>query len=215
MLNRRMQILSELFKQLPGIGPRQAKRFVYHFLRSEPAYTKQVLRALENLVAEVRQCSSCYRFFELADGSSAEVCQLCLNGSREDTTLLVIEKDIDLEAIEKTGLYHGRYFVLGGLLPLAGKTGGQIRSRELLAKIRQEAATGQLHEVIFALSANLEGDVTYDYLREQISPLAEKYHFQISLLGRGLSTGSELEYADSATIKHALTTRANSSSTKN
>jgi recombination protein RecR len=113
-----------------------------------------------------------------------------------------VEKDQDLAALERTGAYRGRYFVLGGTLTLSGK--GAIRERELIERVERRSAQG-LEEIILALSATSEGEHTADHLRERLSPLRE--HVKLTILGRGLSTGSELEYADSPTLSSALANR--------
>jgi recombination protein RecR len=116
--------------------------------------------------------------------------------------LMVVEKDQDLTAVERANAYRGRYFVLGGVLTLSGK--GHIRERELVERVEKRAA-GALQEIVLALSATSEGEHTADRVRELLSPLRE--HVKLSALGRGLATGSELEYADAPTLSGALQNR--------
>jgi len=118
---------------------------------------------------------------------------------------MVLEKDQDLLAVERAGTYRGRYFVLGGVLTLSGK--GIIRERELMKAIDMRIAKG-LKEIVLALSATSEGEHTADRVSELILPYRDRLH--ISTLGRGLSTGSELEYADAATLAGALQNRKES-----
>ena len=115
---------------------------------------------------------------------------------------MLVEKDQDLAALERAGTYKGRYFVLGGALTLSGK--GGIREKELLTAIQKRLEKG-LQEVVLALSATSEGEHTADYVRRLIAPHREK--LKISTLGRGLSTGSELEYSDAETLRAALAGR--------
>jgi recombination protein RecR len=115
---------------------------------------------------------------------------------------MIIEKDQDLVAVERTGTYRGRYFVLGGVLTLSGK--GAIRERDLIRVVEARANAG-LSEIVLALSATSEGEHTADRVREVLAPL--RGSILISELGRGLSTGSELEYADSTTLSAALQNR--------
>jgi recombination protein RecR len=189
--------LARAFERFPGIGPRQAKRFVY-FLLSAPAAERSRLAELITSVAQsVSQCADCRRFWS----GSEERCTYCTNPNRDDSTLLVVEKDQDLLALERSGSFKGRYFVLGGALTLSGK--GVIRERELLSRV--ERGGDKLQEIVLALSATSEGEHTSEHLRALLQPL--RSHLKLTILGRGLSTGSELEYADQRTLSAALQNR--------
>lgn len=189
--------LARLFERFPGIGPRQAKRFVY-FLLSAPATDRSRLAELIATVARsVSQCADCRRFWN----GTGERCQYCTDPARDDGTLLVVEKDQDLLAIERSGSFKGRYFVLGGALTLSGK--GAIRERELLSRV--ERSGDRLQEIVLALSATSEGEHTSEHLRALLHPL--RPHLKLTILGRGLATGSELEYADQRTLSAALQNR--------
>jgi recombination protein RecR len=133
---------------------------------------------------------------------SGELCNYCTDISRTNEILMVVEKDQDLIAVERANAFRGRYFVLGGVLTLSGK--GQIRERELIERIEHKVQNG-LTEVVLALSATSEGEHTADRVRELLTPL--RNHIKLSVLGRGLSTGSELEYADAETLTGALLNR--------
>ncbi len=188
--------LAEVFGKFPGIGPRQAKRFVYFLLAQDAGYVSDLVSGIEELRSEVHQCPECYRYH------MGERCVLCIDKNADQTTLLVVEKDADLESIKKTNKYRGRYFVLGGLLPiLEEQPETKIRVNELKKRI---LALPELKEIILALSANPLGENTIDFLREEI---AASPNIKVSVLGRGLSTGAELEYADSHTLTHALENR--------
>jgi recombination protein RecR len=120
---------------------------------------------------------------------------------------MLVEKDVDLEAVEKAGLYRGYYFVLGGTVPILDpQPENHIRFRALLNELDRQLKEG-LTELIMALSLTTEGNHTADWLVEHLQPVIDKTGLKISFLGRGLSTGSELEYADAETIKNALTNR--------
>jgi recombination protein RecR len=122
--------------------------------------------------------------------------------------LFVLEKDVDVENVERSN-YRGVYFVLGGAIPLgAEEPEKHIRIPELLKRAQAEASEGTLKEIILGLSATTEGDHTRDILAEKLRTLAEVHAIKISALGRGLSTGSELEYADPDTISNALSSRS-------
>lgn len=198
--------LIEAFLKFPGIGPRQAKRFVY-FLAGE---SKDFVDSLSGLIASVksgmRQCQSCFRYFELGGftaNSDLAVkppsCGICSNLNRDASLLMVVEKDVDLENIERSGAFDGRYFVLGGTISLSGNGKTEIRLKQLFEKVKKEMP----EEVILATSATVEGENTNAYIERILEPLKVK----VSRLGRGLSTGAELEYSDSDTISNALKNR--------
>lgn len=194
--------LAELFGKFPGIGPRQARRFVYYLLQSPPALRKEIAGLIEELSREVHQCELCYRFFTV-NGGNPKRCIICADRQREALSLMVVEKDVDVEAIERSGSYKGLYFVLGGIIPALESKKGFARTKELLRAVE----TRKPKEVILAMSLTTDGEHTTDTLKEMLHPLSTKSGFQLSVLGRGLSTGSELEYADPETIKQALGNR--------
>jgi len=198
--------LTEIFRHFPGIGPRQAKRFVYYLLNQNPDSLKKLTEQILALKKNIRQCADCFRYFNNSYTSPNNLCRICQDSSRDESSLMLVERDIDLEAVEKAGSYRGYYFVLGGNIPILDKEPRKkIRENDLLKLIGQKGS--RLQELIIATSANAEGDNTADYLKSLLAEPAQKYHFKISLLGRGLSTGSELEYADPETIKNALNNR--------
>ena len=195
----RIDELARALARLPGIGPRQGKRFVYYLLTASAEERVKLAELIASLGKEVRQCPECMRFF---NGSAKNLCNYCLDTHRDDTQLMLIEKDQDLAAVERAGTYRGRYFVLGGVLTLTGK--GGIREAELLHLIERRLKKG-LKEIVLALSATSEGEHTADHIRLSLAPFRDQV--KISLLGRGLATGSELEYSDAETLRAALTNR--------
>lgn len=200
-----INLLSEKFKEFPGIGERQAKRFVYFLLHKNPQYVKMLGDAILSIKNQIKQCSSCFLFFQ---SNSDTLCPTCKNIETDKSTLLIVEKDADFESIKRSRTYKGMYFILGGLVPIVTKdTPNFVRTKELLNTIEKRARDDGLVEVILALSINPQGEHTDMYLRELINPLKDKYNFKLSTLGRGLSTGTELEYSDSETIKNALRNR--------
>ncbi|MBI2120237.1 MAG: recombination protein RecR [Parcubacteria group bacterium] len=202
-----LHTLTESFSKFPGIGPRQAKRFVYFLLAQNPEFTAGLSRSLADLRENILQCTSCFRFFQKSV-SGENLCPTCKDSERDASLVLVVEKDADLENIQKMHAWNGLYFVLGGSLPILEKDPTKkIRSKELFYSIQERAKTGFLREVVLAMSANVEGENTLAYLSKILAPLAEKYAFEISTLGRGLSTGTELEYSDADTFTYALKNR--------
>ena len=194
--------LHDLFRRFPGIGPRQAKRFVYFLLTAPESYKKELVDEISKLESRVSLCPTCYRFYD-RKGAQKE-CLICGDSTRRKDTLMIVAKDVDLEAIEKSRVYDGYYFVLGGNIPLFDKTTEtKIRSKELLQRVESGSQKG-LKEIILALSLNAEGEHTRESVETLLSPTAKKLGVEIYTLGRGLSTGTELEYSDSETIKNAL-----------
>jgi recombination protein RecR len=193
--------LSELFRDFPGIGPRQAKRFVYFLLAASPGYRKEIATLIEKMGADVSQCTSCFRYFPQSQSRGpSELCKICNDPARDQSLLMAVERDVDVESVERSGAYKGRYLVLGGLVPLASEEPERfVRLEELL----KAASRPGLKEIILGFSATTEGDHTRLIAQEWLKG-PEQAGLKISVLGRGLSTGSELEYADPDTIKAAI-----------
>lgn len=197
--------LTELLRQLPGIGPRQARRLAYFLVRKDVGWVTFFADTLVRARGEVQTCELCKRLYP-AHASMAR-CSICTNTARDPDTLLLVEKDVDLENIERTGVYRGRYFVLGGTASLLDKDPEKkIRIRGLLERLRMNDEP--VREVIFALSATTEGEDTAALVREQLAPLMGTQQLRVSVLGRGLSTGTELEYVDADTMQSALRGRS-------
>ena len=204
--------LTALFREFPGTGPRQARRFVYFLLSKDAAFIDDLARRISGLGEAAAQCKKCFRFFERPKSETAgnrengaPLCAFCADGNRATGELMVVAKDADLDAIEKSGTYHGRYFVLGGVMTLTDKkNSGALRLKELARRIEREVKDKALKEIILALSANPDGEHTSGELKRMLSAFPVK----ISALGRGLSTGSELEYADRETLASALRNRS-------
>lgn len=189
--------LSEMFSKFPGIGPRQAKRFVYFLLSRSGSYPEELARAIESLKREIAQCAECQRHF-VKNGGSTKLCSICSDDTRDRSMLMIVPRDVDLEAVEKSGSYHGRYFVLGGVVPILDKEPEKkIRLRELEALLKKE---NEIKEVVLAMNANNDGENTAEFIKER----CQGQTFVFSELGRGLSTGAELEYADPETLKNAF-----------
>ena len=203
--------LIELFRRFPGIGPRQAKRFVYFLLSGDKPFLEGLVSMISALKREITQCQECFHFFgsslgivKSAHEQVTALCHICTDKNRGDEELMVVAKDIDLEAMEKSNTYRGRYFVLGGLIsPMERRNPDKPRLRELQIRVGKGVKSGMLKEIILALSANPDGEHTSDELKRMLS----EFPVKVSILGRGLSTGSELEYADPETIGQALANR--------
>ena len=197
--------LAEIFKEFPGIGERQAKRFVYFLMSRHGSYAENLSMLISDLKKEVSQCKECFRFFVFKNAHD-KVCDICENPHNDKTLLMVVEKDSDFESVRKCRTYHGKYFILGGLVPIVEKTTkSRVRVNELIEKIKKEQT--DIQEIILAFSLSPQGDHTDFYIRNQIKDICESSNVKISSLGRGLSTGTELEYSDNETLKNALKNR--------
>lgn len=199
-----MSVIAKLinfFQRLPGIGPRQARRFVYALADEDERTLREFSNLILKLIDEVSRCRECFRVFS----GKSELCDICRDAGRDPGKLLVVEKDADLENIEKNEIYDGKYLVLGGLLsPLKPEKKERLRLGELETKIKNSP---EIKELILALSATTEGDMTRHFIEELLRPISEKRSLKITNLARGLSTGTELEYSDRDTLKHALENR--------
>ncbi|MEX2013536.1 MAG: toprim domain-containing protein, partial [Parcubacteria group bacterium] len=189
----------EIFARFPGIGPRQAKRFVYFLLSRNSDYTGELVRAIQSLKKEIIRCGACMRFFA-RNGQVSKLCSICSDDTRDNSMLMIVPRDIDFEAVERSGGYKGYYFILGGVVPILEKEPEKrIRNKELGIKIEKGIKNG-LKEIILAMNANLDGENTTEFIKEQF----KDSNLIFSILGRGLSTGAELEYADPETLKNAF-----------
>ncbi len=189
--------LTELFRSFPGIGPRQARRFVYYLLSRNGSYSEEFVRAVQELKKEITQCVECQRFYARSGGSE-NFCTICADDTRDSSMLMLVPRDIDMEAVERSGSYKGYYFVLGGVVPILEKEPEKrVRINDLQKTINKRK---DLKEIILAMNANQEGENTAEYIREKF----KSDTLTFSTLGRGLSTGAELEYADPETLRNAL-----------
>ena len=180
--------------QFPGIGKRTALRLVLHLLRQEASQTTDLAAALVHLKTEIKYCSNCFGISDTAQ------CHICANTKRDQSLLCVVEDIRDIMAIENTSQYNGLYFVLGGKIsPMEGIGPGDLNIAPLVEKLRE----GVVKEVIFAMSASMEGDTTNFYIFKQIEGLAIK----TSTIARGISVGDELEYADEVTLGRSILQR--------
>lgn len=195
--------LAQLFKEFPGVGERQAKRFVFFLIRKSPAFRTELLDRIGKLSREVVQCPQCFRYFQ-ADGN--DLCDICASGLSDKHLLMVVEKDADIDAVRSTGNYDGLFFVLDGLIPISDEK--IINNTHLHALVGRLAKDGAIQELILGFPMNAPGDHTDLYVRSAVQDITTKKNIRVTSLGRGLSTGTELEYVDKDTLKNALKNRA-------
>ena len=195
------------FEKFPGIGGRQARRFAFHILTMPNAETEELATLITSLKSTVAECHSCHRFFS-RNGGSAVLCSICDAVDRDHSNPIVVASDSGIQAIERSGMYDGRYFVLGGTSPLlTEKENNKVRGGALKAVVT-ERVSENLKELILAFAINPDGENTGRYVTTLLKELIEANNIKVSELGRGLSTGSELEYADPETIRSALKNRS-------
>lgn len=180
--------------QLPGIGKRTALRLVLHLLKQPSDQTRFLSESLLNMRNDIRFCTSCHNI------SDTELCQICANTSRNHQLICVVEDIRDVMAIENTGQYKGIYHVLGGKIsPIDGVGPSQLNINSLIEKVN----SGQVKELIFALSSTMEGDTTNFYIYKQINAT----DLILSTIARGIAVGDELEYADEVTLGRSILQR--------
>lgn len=177
--------------QLPGIGKRTALRLVLHLLNRPKTQTEQLTESLLQLVNHIKFCASCHNI------SDSEICEICANPRRDSQIICVVEDIRDVMAIENTSQFNGLYHVLGGKIsPMEGIGPQHLKIDSLVEKIK----SGQVKELIFALSSTIEGDTTNFYIFKKI----QTYEIKITTIARGISVGDELEYADEVTLGRSI-----------
>ena len=201
MLPHQVQNLIGQFTKLPGIGPRQATRFAFYLLRNdqEISYIENILKSVRE---NIRLCNSCFLPSNITGSDPVILCSICVNPKRDKNTICLIEKETDALNLEKTGQFQGNYYVLGGFIdPLEKNSIAHERLNLLMQKLRDNPPA----ELILALTPRREGDFTSLYIEEQLKNLMKQgVNIKTTRLGRGLSSGAELEYADHETLKNAM-----------
>jgi recombination protein RecR len=182
------------FKKLPGVGPRMAERLALFALRSSNG--EELAQTILEARQKLSRCETCGVFTE------GEVCRKCQDDSRDSGVICVIEEVGDLDAIERSGSFRGRYHILGGVLsPLDGIGPGQLRIDSLLRRVKASASNGRLvKEIIVATNPTVEGEATASYLAQ----LLRSFEVRVTRLGYGMPSGASLEYADELTVTRAL-----------
>jgi len=180
--------------QLPGIGKRTALRLALHLLKQPEEQSVQLAEAIKKMRQNISYCKSCYNI------SDDEICEICNNPSRDKQIICVVEDVRDVMALENTQLLKGIYHVLGGKIsPIDGIGPSQLTIQSLVDK----AKSGDIKEIIFALSSTMEGDTTNFFIYKQIKDL----DIITSTIARGIAVGDELEYADEVTLGRSLVYR--------
>ena len=181
---------------LPGIGRKTALRLALYMLRREPNYTENFSKALVDLRHHVKYCKLCHNICD------DDLCSICANPERDHSLVCVVENIKEVMAIENTGQFKGVYHVLGGIIsPMDGIGPGDLQINSLTERV----ASGEVKEVILALSTTMEGDTTNFFIYRKLSP----FNIKISVIARGVSIGDEIEYADEVTLGRSILNRTN------
>ena len=185
-----IETVVELFSSLPSIGRKTAQRLTYYLLKQPSETVDKFSSALQTMKKNVRFCSTCFNFTEI------NPCPICSSPKRSKEIICVVEEPSDVLAIEKTNDFSGKYHVLHGAMnPLEGIGPNDLKIRELVVRISDE-----VEEVILALDPNVEGEVTTQYISKLLKPLGVK----VTRIARGVPIGSDLEFADEATLSRAI-----------
>ncbi|MEL6304652.1 MAG: recombination mediator RecR [Bacteroidota bacterium] len=180
--------------QLPGIGKRTALRLVLHLLKQPDDQTVHLASALVKMKEEIKFCKKCHNI------SDTVICEICANPKRDKSLVCVVEDVRDVMAIESTGQFQGLYHVLGGKISPMEGVGPQNLN---IASLVERAKSGEIEELIFALSSTMEGDTTNFYIYKQL----EGHNIKTSTIARGIAVGDELEYADEVTLGRSILNR--------
>lgn len=192
------------FIKFPGIGKRQAERFAYFILNKDAAEVNRFIDDIKRAHSASKRCEHCFRLF--TSDSLQKLCNICTKENRDHSLLMILNKEADIDALEKSGSYSGYYFLLGELVDFGDqeKLLQLPRVQNLKTRLQEDA---ELKEIIFALPFNPEGEHTRLLLEDVLTSIAKEHSIALSTLGRGLSTGTELEYSDKETLQYAINSR--------
>jgi recombination protein RecR len=192
-LPRSIKILINELEKLPGVGPKTAERFAFYLLKKKKEELQRLAEAVQKLKDNLVICSICNNIAE------SDPCEICSSSSRNKKLVAVVEKSLDIVALEKTGQFQGIYHVLGGVLsPIEGITADDLTIKKLAKRLREE----EIDELILATNPTLEGESTASYIQKIAQKINPK--IKITRIARGLPVGGDLEYADEVTLIRAL-----------
>lgn len=188
------------FASLPGVGRKTALKFVLHLLKKKPEEVEAFARSIAEMKKNIRECRICHN---LAEG---ELCEICADRRRDASVICVVENIRDILSIEATSQYNGLYHVLGGIIsPMDGIGPADLHIPSLVGRVEQ----GQVREIIFALSATIEGDTTGYYVFKK---LKHKENLLVTTIAKGIAIGNDLEYTDELTLGRSIVNRVRFSS---
>ncbi len=194
-MSRLLQDVTGELSKLPGVGRRTALRLALHILKMEQSEAKSLAQSIDNFSTNIRYCRHCFNI------SDEDTCLICSDSKRDKSTVCVVEQVSDLLSIENTQQYCGVYHVLGGVIsPMQGVGPSELHIDSLINR----ANSGDVREIILALSTSVEGETTHFYITNRLRDVA---NIKLSSIARGIGFGDELEYVDEMTITHALNNR--------
>ena len=200
MYSKTIQKLIDLFSKFPTVGPRTAARFVFYLIKTPKQEIENLIESIQELKEKIKLCSLCFRSFE----GEKELCPICSAPKRDKDIICIVEKEVDLESIEKTRKFKGTYLILGGTFLSVEKEKNkkdiEKRIEKLIDRIKKQP---ELDEIILAINPTPAGNNTCLWIQRKLKPL----NIKTTHLGCGLPVGGELEYADGETISSALESR--------
>jgi len=200
MYSKTIQKLIEHFSKFPTVGRRTAERFVFYLMKTPKPEVKELINSIAEVKNKVKICSSCFKSFE----GEQELCSICSDTRRDKKVICIVEKEVDLESIEKTRKFKGTYLILGGTFLSVEKEKNkkviEQRIKKLIERIKKQP---ELKEVVLAINQTPAGNNTCLWIQRKLKPL----NIKTTHLGCGLPVGGELEYADGETISSAFESR--------
>ncbi|MFA5420659.1 MAG: recombination mediator RecR [Patescibacteria group bacterium] len=192
---KKIEDLIQQFSKLPGVGRKTSERYVFHLIKQSPGQIKLFAKNLNEILDSFNLCSRCMAF------SEKDICPICSNEKRSDDFLCIVANLQDLNSIENTNQYDGKYFILNGLINTIENIGpDKLNIKKLVSNVNELLKKHKKIEIILALSPTIEGEATSLYLKR----LLNSPKIKISKLAQGLSTGMSLEYVDESTLSNAL-----------
>lgn len=192
--NKIIEQAVEAISKLPGVGKKTALRYVLHIVKNDLHSALQLSQSISQLKTELKFCNVCHNITE------KEVCDICSNPVRDSSLICVVQDYRDVLAIENTGLYKGKYHVLGGLIsPMDGIGPSQLNIDNLINRV----SSGGINEIILALNTTMEGETTSFFVFKKLAP----FNVNLSAIARGIAVGDELEYTDEITLGRSITNR--------
>ena len=196
-MSQTFEKLKNALKKLPNFGLKSAESTALYLSLENKEAAKEIISAISDAIERITPCPEC---FGLSEDNT--ICKICADESRNASSICVVEKSSDINAIEKSGAWRGKYHVIGGKLsPLKKITPDKLNIKQLVDKVEQ----GGISEIMLALSNDIEGEATCHYIQDKLAP----FNVSLTRIGFGLPSGSQLSFADSNTIKSAMNSRKN------
>ncbi len=184
----------EELERMPGVGPKSAQRILHWLLTGDELAARRLAEAILEVKKAIHLCPRCHNY------AQEELCEVCMDPQRDVSAICVVAEPRDIDAIERTGAYHGLYHVLGGVInPMDGVMPDDLHIADLIARLGSQ----EVSEVLLATNPDVEGETTASYLARTIKPLGVK----VTRLASGLPVGGELEYADEVTLARSIESR--------